>query len=125
MQKTNISAQKIDNSFLETYGIVIATFQVFDKLSYLQFFQRIFLLTDIKMKVIFYMLFLILSNVNMQFIERELIWRNNTIKEAFLITRHVKLINKNEFAEVTLDNNIEKFMAYTNNLATKMTIYLV
>ena len=38
VQKTNIGAQKIDGSSLKTHGIVIATFQVFDKLSRSWFF---------------------------------------------------------------------------------------
>ena len=38
VQKTNINNQKIDGSLLEIYSIIIATFQVFDKLDYFQFF---------------------------------------------------------------------------------------
>ena len=38
IQKTNIGAQKIDNSSLETYSIVIAAFQILNKLSYSWFF---------------------------------------------------------------------------------------
>ena len=32
MRKTNVDAQKIDGSFLITYGMIIAAFQVLDKL---------------------------------------------------------------------------------------------
>ena len=34
VRKTNVSAQKIDGFSLTTYGMVIAAFQVFDKLSH-------------------------------------------------------------------------------------------
>lgn len=38
MQKTEIGASKIDSCSFKTYGIVIATFQIFNKLDYLRFF---------------------------------------------------------------------------------------
>ena len=38
VQKTNFGVQKIDKSFLATYSIVIATFQVFNKLGCSRFF---------------------------------------------------------------------------------------
>ena len=38
MQKTNVNAQKIDRFSLKTYGMVIATFYVLDKLGCFQFF---------------------------------------------------------------------------------------
>ena len=37
-QKTDIGAQKIDGSLLATYGMVIAAFQVIDKLGRARFF---------------------------------------------------------------------------------------
>lgn len=44
MRKIDVGAEKINNSSLETIGIVIATVWFFDNLSYLQFFQESFLL---------------------------------------------------------------------------------
>ena len=38
VQKTNIGAYKIDRFLLETYSMVIATFQVFDKFGHFCFF---------------------------------------------------------------------------------------
>lgn len=35
VQKTNVGSQKIDVFYLETYIIIIAVFQVFDKFDYL------------------------------------------------------------------------------------------
>ena len=64
VRKTNIGTQKIDKSSLETYAIVIATFKVLHHLGHSWFFQESFLLTDISLKVILGMLFLIFNNVD-------------------------------------------------------------
>ena len=61
---TNVGAQKIDGSSLATYDIVIAAFQIVDKLSRSRFFQKTFLPADISMKVVLGMPFLILSNAD-------------------------------------------------------------
>ena len=58
---TNVGAQKIDRSLLAIYGIVIATFQVIDKLDCSRFFQKTFLLADISMEVVLGILFLTLN----------------------------------------------------------------
>ena len=64
---TNVGAQKIDGFTLKTFEMVLASFQVEDKLERPRFFQKTFLLADLSMKVVLEMLFLILSNVNIQF----------------------------------------------------------
>ena len=69
----NDDAQKIDGSSLATYGMVIAAFQIFNKLSCSRFFQKTFLLTDINMEVFLSMVFLIFSNADIQFAKKELI----------------------------------------------------
>ena len=69
---TNTRAQKIDRSIFQMFGMVLADFQVKDKLGKARFFQETFLLADICAKVVLGMLFLILSNVNVQFVEKEL-----------------------------------------------------
>ena len=60
----NVGAQKINRSSLATHGMVIAAFQIVDKLSHSLFFQKTFLLADISMKVVLGMLFVILSNAD-------------------------------------------------------------
>ena len=69
---TNVGAQKIDGSSLATYSMVIAAFQVVNKLGRSQFFQEHFLLANISMKIVLSMLFLTFSNVDVQFAEKEL-----------------------------------------------------
>ena len=69
---TDVGAQKIDESLLATYGMVITLFQVVNKLSRSRFFQETFLLADISKEVILGMLFLTFSNADVQFAEKKL-----------------------------------------------------
>ena len=93
VRMTDVGAQKIDTSSLATYGMVIAAFQVVDKLGRSQFFQETFLLTDISMEVVLGMSFLFLSNADVQFAKKKLTWRTYTTKEALPTTRQVKIID--------------------------------
>ena len=47
MKKTNIDAQKIDKLSLKIHGMIIAAFQVPNKLSFSHFFYKTFLLANI------------------------------------------------------------------------------
>ena len=67
--KTNVGAQKIDGSALETFGMVIAGFHIEDKGGRPRFFQEIFLVADTKFKVVLGMLFLKISNPDVAFDE--------------------------------------------------------
>ena len=58
------------------------------------------------------MLFLTLSNVDVQFIEKELIWRSYTTAKTLPTIKRIKLINKKEFAKAILDKNFETFVIY-------------
>ena len=72
IRKINIGAQKIDSSALETFGMVIADFQVEDKANRPRFFQETFLVANTKFEVILGMLFLKISNTDMSFGEKTL-----------------------------------------------------
>ena len=61
---TNVDTQKIDRFSLAIYSMVIAAFQVVDKLGRSWFFQKTFLLADISMEVALGMPFLIFSNAD-------------------------------------------------------------
>ena len=67
IRRTNIGAQKIDGSALETFGMVIANFQMKNKASRPRFFQETFLVANIKFEVILGMLFLKISNADVSF----------------------------------------------------------
>ena len=65
--KTNVRAQKIDGSTSETFGMVIADFQVEDQGGRPRFFQEIFLVVDTKFKMVLGMPFLKISNADIAF----------------------------------------------------------
>ena len=90
---TNVGAQKIEGFSPATYGMVIAAFQVVNKLGRSQFFQETFLLADISIEVVLGMPFFTFSNANVQFAEKELTWRTYTTEEAFLTTRQIEIID--------------------------------
>ena len=103
----------------------IAAFQIKDKLDRARFFQETFLLVNTSMKVILRISFFILSNVNIQFAERKLIWKSYTAKKALPTTWRIKLINKKKFAKAPLDKNIEVFVVHVSFLSqeSKITIH--
>ena len=71
-RKTDIGAQKIDGSSLDTFEMVIADFQVINKLGRARFFQEIFLLPNTTIEVVLGMPFLSLSNADIQFTKKAL-----------------------------------------------------
>ena len=78
---TNGGAQKIDNSTLKTFEMVVASFQVEDKLGRTRFFQKTFLLADLSVKVVLRMLLLILNNADIQFAKK------NSLRGFILLPR--------------------------------------
>ena len=72
IQKTHVRAQKIDKITLEIYQIVVFIFSVSDKDDKERFFEEDFLLVDIKPKIVFRMLFLTISNADVDFQVRDL-----------------------------------------------------
>ena len=78
------------------------------------------------MKVVLGMLFLALSNADFQFDSDKLTWRSYTIAKTLLTTSRIKLINKREFVETTLDENFETFVVHiaTLEVLTIKPIYL-
>ena len=88
-RKTNVGAQKIDGSALETFGMVIADFQVEDKSGRPKFFQETFLVADTKFEVVLGMPFLKISNADVAFHERILTWKSYTTKKVLLTTKQV------------------------------------
>ena len=67
IRSTNIKAQKINCSTLETFEMVLASFQVEDKFERARFFQETFLLVDFSIKIVLKMPFLILNNADIKF----------------------------------------------------------
>ncbi len=65
--KTNIGAYKIDSTTLEIYGMVVFIFFVSNKNDRERFFEKSFLLADVKLDVVFKILFLTINNVDIDF----------------------------------------------------------
>ena len=64
VRRTNVGVQKIHGSILEMFGIILASFQVKDKLGQARFFQETFLLADLSVEVVLEMPFLTFSNAD-------------------------------------------------------------
>ncbi len=72
IRKTNVRAQKIDGTTLETYKMVVFTFSVSDKDRRERFFEESFLLADVSPDIVLRMPFLTLSNADVDFQPRDL-----------------------------------------------------
>ncbi len=112
IRKTNVGAQKIDVTTLETYGIVVFTFSVSDKDGRERFFKESFLLADVSPDIVLGMPFLTMSHVDVNFQARNLQWRSYTTGEVLPTTRQVELIGKKEFAGAALDPEYEAFVVH-------------
>ena len=75
-QKLNVNTQKIDGPALVTYGMVVAGFLLQDKLGKVRFLEETFLLANTSIKVVLGMLFPALSNADIRFAEKDLVWRS-------------------------------------------------
>ena len=67
IQKTNIKAQKINGTTLETYKMMVSIFFVLDKDDKERFFEKSFLLAGIKPDIVLGILFLIINNIDIDF----------------------------------------------------------
>ena len=121
-RKIDVSIQKIDGYYLDTFKIVIADCLVKDKLESVQFFQKIFLLANIGLEIVLGMYFPTLSKTNIRFMERELVWRTYTAAEILLTNRRVEIIEKKEFAAAGMNVDDEIFVVHIGPLAEPTTM---
>lgn len=70
--KVNNSAQKIDGIILVSYNIAIISFLLQDKYVKDYFFEKMFLLANKSIDVVLKVLFLALSNADVQFANKKL-----------------------------------------------------
>ena len=113
---TDVGAQKIDGTTLETYGIVVAAFSVEDKASRVRFFEETFLVANVSPEVVLEMPFLSLSSADVDFLRRELRWRTYSTEEALPTTRRVELVGKKEFAAVALNPEHERYVVHVGSV---------
>lgn len=121
---TNVRAQKVDGSTLKTFDMVLASFQVEDKLERACFFQETFLVTNTSIEVILGMLFLVLNNADVGFAQKELTWKSYTTSETIPTTRRIKIIDRKEFARVTLNPDEKAFIVYIAFLSFKFRVVI-
>ena len=69
---TDVEAQKIDGSTLQTFGMVLANLLVEDKFGRARFLEETFLLADISVEVVLNRPFWILSNADVKFAVKKL-----------------------------------------------------
>lgn len=67
LRETNLEAQKINGTILETYKIVASIFFLPDKAGRVRFLDKTFLLANIGQDVVFKMPFLSISNADINF----------------------------------------------------------
>ena len=115
---TDVRAQKIDGTILDTYGMIVAAFSVEDKANWVRFFEKTFLVANVSPEVVFGILFLTLSGADVDFSGRELRWRTYTIKKAFPTTRRVKLVGKKEFVAIAIDPEHENYIVHVASLSS-------
>ena len=72
MRPIDVEAQKIDGTMLDTHGMVVEAFSVIDKANRVKFFEKTFLMADVSPEVVLGMLFLTLSDADVDFSDREL-----------------------------------------------------
>ena len=61
-----------------------------------------------------------LSDADIQFAGKELIWSSYTTAEALLTVKKVELIGKKEFAKTALDEKFETFVVHVAALETPL-----
>ncbi len=110
--KTNVGAQKIDDTTLKTYEMVVFTFSVLDIDGRERFFEESFLLVDIKPDIVLKIPFLTMSNTDVDFQAWDLQWRSYTTGNVLSTTKQVDLIGKREFAVTTLDPEHKAYVVH-------------
>lgn len=74
------------------------------------FFKKIFILANNSIDVVLEMFSFSFFDMNIWFVDREIIWRKYTAIKALPTTKRVKLINENEFAAAELNVDSETFI---------------
>ena len=67
VRSTDVKAQKIDNIILDTFGMVVIAFSIINKANRVGFFEETFLVANISPEVVLGMLFLTLSDADVDF----------------------------------------------------------
>ena len=118
---TDVGAQNINGTMLNTFKMVVNAFPVTDKANRVRFFEETFLVVNVSPEVVLGMFFLTLSGADVDFSDRELRWKTYTNEEALPTTRRVELVGKKEFAIAALDPESETFVIHIASLSSDMS----
>ena len=72
IRPTDVRAQKINGTTLETYAIIVSVFLVENKANQVNFFEETFLVANVSLEVVLGMLFFTLSGTNVDFLGHKL-----------------------------------------------------
>ena len=117
IRPTDVGAQKIDSTMLNTYKMVVIAFLVMDNGNQMKFFEMIFLVANVGLEPVLGISFLILSGANFDFLDQKLWWKIYTINKAFSNTRRVELMERKEFATTMYNLEHETFIVHVTSLA--------
>ncbi len=95
---------------MEIYTIAVSAFYVLDEDDKKRFFEENFLLANVKPDVVLGMLFLTMSNVDVDFQAQDIEYRSYITGNVLPITRRVEFIEKKEFAVAAFDQKHETFI---------------
>ena len=123
LHKTKIGTQKVDDSKLNIFDIIIASLSKKNKEEKSCIFEKMFLLANISMNIALKISFLTLSNIEINFVGHHIYWRIYTVAKVLLIVRQVELIRKKEFADVALDLENKTFVVHETSISQDWDIY--
>ena len=72
IRSLKIETQKIDGTILDTYSMVVTVFSITNNANQVKFFEEIFLVANVSLKVVFGIFFPTLSGANINFLNQEL-----------------------------------------------------
>ena len=108
--------------------MVVAAFLMTDIANQLRFLQKIFLVANVSLEVVFKMLFLSLSYANIDFLNQKLWWRTYITQKALSTTRQIELVEKKEFIAAGLDPKYKTFIihiaSFSSILFTNLDVHL-
>ncbi len=97
--------------------MIVSIFSILDKDNRERFFEKSFLLADIKSDIMLGRFFLTMSSVDVDFQARDLQKKSYTTGDILLTTRRVELIREKKFAATTLDLEYEAFIVHVTALS--------
>lgn len=92
--------------------MIVSIFSLLDKNSREGLFEESFFLANVKPNIVLGMLFLTMSNVNVDFPAQNLHERSYTIKDILPTNRRVELMMEKEFVATALDLEHEAFVVH-------------